>query len=210
MHQNAEKQIGRSSNEVGELRQVVDTFIKSQMAAASPDNTEEEEDDTDFLVNPKEAVSKAVSSHPAVVEAQKASAQMRAQMAMEKLKVKHPDITDVLNDPGFAEYVKASPVRMKLYQLADTQADFDAADELLSSYKERRSVVQTAAEAEKAGRKQAVKAAATGAGQAASGAPSSKKVFRRADIIKLMQTDPQRYEALQPEIMAAYSEGRVK
>jgi hypothetical protein len=38
---------------------------------------------------------------------------------------------------------------------------------------------------------------------------TSKKKYRRADIIKLMQTDPSRYEALQDEIMKAYSEGRV-
>ena len=39
---------------------------------------------------------------------------------------------------------------------------------------------------------------------------SRRKTYRRADIIKLMQTDPDRYMALQPEIMAAYAEGRVK
>ena len=39
---------------------------------------------------------------------------------------------------------------------------------------------------------------------------SSRKVYRRADLIKLKMTDPQRYEDMQPEIMAAYSEGRVK
>ena len=39
---------------------------------------------------------------------------------------------------------------------------------------------------------------------------SSKKVYRRADLISLKMTDPSRYEALQPEIMAAYAENRVK
>ncbi len=38
----------------------------------------------------------------------------------------------------------------------------------------------------------------------------SKKVFRRSDIIKLMQTDPDKYDMMQPEIMQAYREGRVK
>jgi hypothetical protein len=38
----------------------------------------------------------------------------------------------------------------------------------------------------------------------------SKKIYRRADIIKLMQTDPDKYDSMQPEIMAAYSEGRVR
>jgi hypothetical protein len=39
---------------------------------------------------------------------------------------------------------------------------------------------------------------------------SSKRVYRRADLIRLKMQDPTRYEALSDEIMQAYSEGRVK
>jgi hypothetical protein len=39
---------------------------------------------------------------------------------------------------------------------------------------------------------------------------SSKRVYRRADLIRLKMTDPTRYEALSDEIMTAYQEGRVK
>ena len=39
---------------------------------------------------------------------------------------------------------------------------------------------------------------------------SSKRVYRRADLIRLKMTDPQRYETLSDEIMQAYSEGRVR
>ena len=39
---------------------------------------------------------------------------------------------------------------------------------------------------------------------------SRRKVYRRADIIKLMKNDPDRYQAMSEEIMAAYAEGRVK
>ena len=39
---------------------------------------------------------------------------------------------------------------------------------------------------------------------------SSKRVYRRADLIRLRMTDPDRYNALESEIMAAYAEGRVK
>jgi hypothetical protein len=39
---------------------------------------------------------------------------------------------------------------------------------------------------------------------------SSKKIYRRADLIQLKLRDPDRYEQLQPEIMAAYAEGRVR
>jgi hypothetical protein len=39
---------------------------------------------------------------------------------------------------------------------------------------------------------------------------ATKRIYRRADLIRLKMNDPARYEALQPEIMAAYQEGRVK
>jgi len=69
-------------------------------------------------------------------------------------------------------------------------------------------VTQTAAN-EKQQRKQSVKSASTG-NVRGSGEQRAKKVYRRADIIKLMRTDPDRYQALSNEIMQAYAEGRVR
>ena len=39
---------------------------------------------------------------------------------------------------------------------------------------------------------------------------SGKRVYRRADLIRLKMTDPDRYEALSGEIMQAYQDGRVR
>jgi hypothetical protein len=47
---------------------------------------------------------------------------------------------------------------------------------------------------------------ASGAGKPAGG----KKIFRRADVMRLMETDPERYEALADEIAQAYAENRVR
>jgi hypothetical protein len=52
-----------------------------------------------------------------------------------------------------------------------------------------------------------MKAAAVDTGGAGE---SSKKIYRRADLIRLKMTDPNRYDALSDEIMQAYSDGRVK
>jgi hypothetical protein len=38
----------------------------------------------------------------------------------------------------------------------------------------------------------------------------SKKIYRRADIIELMKTDPRRYQSMEPEIRKAYMEKRVR
>jgi hypothetical protein len=95
-----------------------------------------------------------------------------------------------------------------LFQQADQLYDTDAASELFSLWKDRQQVVNQTAQAEKAGRKAAVKSASTG--NARGSGEVSKKVYRRTDIINLMANDPDRYEQLSDEIMRAYQEGRVK
>ena len=114
-----------------------------------------------------------------------------------------------MKDPKFAEWIKASKVRTKLFVEADQQFDAEAADELFSLWKERKTVAQQTVQVEKQARKQQIKAANTGNARG-SAEGSRKKVYRRADIIKLMKTDPERYQALSEEILRAYSEGRVK
>jgi len=99
-------------------------------------------------------------------------------------------------------------MRLNIYAMADANYDFGAADELLSTFKQiRTSKTQQTTEAGNAVRKQNLKAAGVDVGGTGE---SAKKVYRRADLIRLRMQDPDRYEALQPEIMAAYSEGRVK
>ena len=116
---------------------------------------------------------------------------------------------EILGDPKFAEWIKASKIRTQLFVAADQQYDADSADELFSLWKERKQVVQQTANVEKQERKQQLKAANTGNARG-SAEGTRKKVYRRADIIKLMKTDPERYQALSDEILTAYAEGRVK
>ena len=92
---------------------------------------------------------------------------------------------------------------------ADQRYDYDAADELFSLYKERNQVVQQTANAELAARRNSVKSASTGNARGSTEG-SRRKVYRRADIIKLIKTDPERYQSLSDEILKAYAEGRVR
>jgi hypothetical protein len=125
------------------------------------------------------------------------------------LKTKHPDMETILKDSKFAEWIQASPVRTKLFVAADQQYDHESADELFTLWKERQQIVTQTAEAEKQSRKQTARAASTG-GASGSTERSPKKIYRRADIIKLMKTDPDRYASLSDEILRAYAENRVK
>jgi hypothetical protein len=210
MHQEAEKLLGRQSSEVGELRKVVDDYISSQTPTAAPQQqTVEPEDDIDYFTDPQGAVNRAIENHPKIREAEQYTAQYKKQSSLATLQTKHPDMQQILKDPKFADWIKASKIRTQLFVQADQQYDADAADELFSLWKERKTVAQQTAQVEKQARKQQVRAANTGNARG-SAEGSRKKIYRRADIIKLMKNDPDRYQALSDEIMAAYAEGRVR
>ena len=212
MHQEAEKLIGRQAQEVSEVRKLADELLKRQLSSSAAPEIEQNAPEVDFFENPQVAVKKAIESDPAVQEAKQVALELKRMKTAQQLASKHPDFGQIANDEGFQEWVKGSKVRLGLYAKADAEFDFEAADELLSTYKELRqikaqketSAVQEAGKQQKA---QAMKAAAVDIGGSGE---VSKKIYRRADLIRLKMTDPSRYEALQPEIMAAYAEGRVK
>ena len=208
MHQEAERAIGKQGSEVGELRRIVDDFVKAQTVTQKQQAPEVEEE-VDFFTDPDKAIARAIEKHPKVREAEQLSAQMKKAEALANLKSAHPDFTEVVNDGSFAEWVNKSKVRQELFSRADRNYDFDAANELISTWKERKQVVDQSVAVEKVQRKQAVKSASTGSTKG-SGETASKKTYRRADIIELMRTNPDRYQQLSDEIMQAYSEGRVK
>lgn len=208
MHQEAERAIGKQGSEVGELRRIVDDFVKAQTVSKQQQAPEVEEE-VDFFTDPDKAIARAIEKHPKVREAEQLSAQMKKAEALANLKSAHPDFTEVVNDGSFAEWVNKSKVRQELFSRADRSYDFDAANELLSTWKERSQVVNQTKAVEQVQRKQAVKSASTGATKG-SGETASKKTYRRADIIELMRTNPDRYQQLSDEIMQAYAEGRVK
>jgi predicted oxidoreductase (fatty acid repression mutant protein) len=211
MHQEAEKLVGRQGQEVGELRRVVDQYINSQTVTQEKQahNTTANFSDEDFFENPRETIQNFVDNHPSVKQSQQLALQLKKAEALAKLKAKHPDFADVLKNEKFAEWVQGSTIRKRLLVQADQEYDFDSADELLSLWKERSDVVNMTVEAEKKQRKQTLKEASTGTSRG-SGERPSRKVYRRADLLELMQRDPRRYESLMPEIRQAYAEGRVK
>lgn len=207
MHQEAEKLLGRQSSEVGELRQVVDSYIQTQLDTTPA--TQEPEEEIDFFSDPDKAVERAIKNHPSIKAAEQQTQQYKQQTAQSQLQQRHPDMQEILQDGKFVDWIKGSKIRTQLFAQADTQYDYEAADELFTNWKERQGVVAQTVANEKASRKEAVKTASTG-GAKGSGETATKKVYRRSDIIKLMQTDPDRYLALSPEIERAYAEKRVR
>jgi hypothetical protein len=206
MHQEAEKLIGKQAQEVGEVRRLADELIKQNLS--SRQQTRQEEPEIDFFENPQKAVQRTVDNHPDVQAARQATLEMRRAQVQQRLAQEHPDFGDIAKDQDFANWVKSSPVRIRIFEQADAGYDFDSANELLSTYKQLRSVKQKQnSDDGEVTRKQNLKAVGVDVGGSGE---SSKKVYRRADLIRLKMQDPNRYDALSDEIMAAYQEGRVR
>jgi hypothetical protein len=206
MHQQAEKLIGKQGSEVGELRKVVDDFISTQTSKESQTEVEETSPE-DYIDNPQKHVKKQIDSHPAIKEAQDAAKQMKRTATLTRLNSEYPKLEEIVQDPNFAEWINGSKVRSELYNRAEVNFDYDSAKELLSTWTEKQERVAKVAETSKIDKDNQLKAASVGS--KGNNEPVSKKKYRRSDIINLMQTDPDKYDALSDEIMLAYQEGRV-
>ena len=212
MHQEAEKMIGRQAQEVHEVRSLADQLLKQQLESKATKQPTEQTQEEDFFADPQAAVSRTVDQHPAVLEAKKASLELKRMQTAQQLNAKHPDFMEIAQNAEFQNWVKASPIRIDLFTKADAEFDFPAADELLSTYKELKQIRATQqAEQVKAVETKAQDTALKAASVDVGGSGEvSRKIYRRADLIKLKMTDPDRYMALQDEIMEAYATGRVK
>ena len=226
MYKEAQSVIGRQGTELGELRKTADQYIKAHMKATAPKEEPKPEvkqpDDVDFFTNPKDAIARAVAEHPLVKELQGAKKEIEARQLRQhmeavsaKFNAAHPDAPQILGDEEFQSWVVKSPVRKELLLRAHQKYDLDAANDLFSTWKELKAVRKPAEAPKTEAKPVAEKAAArvpTG-GNAAPRAPQASgegKIYRRADIIKLMQTDRARYEMMGDEITKAYLEGRVR
>lgn len=211
---NLEKELGRKAQEVGELRKLSDSFLQAEVARKNnpQDNTPletKDNDDVDFFDDPNKAVNKMIENHPRFQEFQQFQAQQAQAGAKAQLEQTHPDFTDVVQDKAFQEWVQDSPIRMQMFQAADSY-NFDAANELLSNWKDRSMISKTqeVKQAAETNRKDALKAASTES-RSSSGSNAGGKTYRRADLIRLKMEDPSRYESLEDDIFAAYADGRV-
>ena len=205
-YENLERELGRKGQEIGELRKLTDQILQSQISQQA----QPEEPEVDFYDDPEAAVKSILDKDPRFKELEQQTQMQQAQMSIQQLQQAHPDYMDVVQAPDFQEWVAGSKVRQQLFRAADSY-DFESADVLLSDWKERQLVSKTKeVEAnEEAKRKQALKTG-KGVSKASGESTAGKKVYRRADLIRLKTTDPARYDALQDEILAAYAEGRVK
>tara|TARA_R110000787_G_scaffold249849_1_gene355461 strand:+ start:2624 stop:3442 length:819 start_codon:yes stop_codon:yes gene_type:complete len=207
MHQEAEKLLGKQSSEVGDLRKSVDDLLKVKLNEDAISTKSKEEPELDFYDDPKGSVNKAVENSSTMIQMKELLAKQHEQEVLGKIATKHPDYEAVVKNQNFLDWIKQSSVRTELLQRAD-KYDFNAADELLSNWKEIKGIVEKTESINEKDRKLQVKAASTGG--KGSGEPMSRKIYKRSEIVNLMINDPQKYQANADVIYKAYAEGRVK
>ena len=212
MHQNVEKAFGRQGQEVGQQRQMIDQLMQQSQANQATETTEEAASFEDtFYDDPAKAVNSAIENHPEIRKAREANVKGAQNANLSQLESTHPDFMDVVGDKKFQEWVGKSGIRTELFRRADANYDFNAANELLDTWKQI-SMIGKTQEVKAQQKKSRQKAMRQTSSETRSSGDSvgGKKMYRSSDLIALQRTDPDRYEALGDEILLAYSEGRVK
>lgn len=197
-YENLEKELGRKNNEIGDLRKYTDQLLQLNTEEKAP------EEEVDFFDDPQKAVEQTVS--PRIEKLEKQLEDQARRDNQRAFETKHPDFMEVVQSNDFADWVRSSQYRSKQFQQANN-FDYDAGDDLLTEWKERKAAMEQVDEKKKVKRDNDLKAASS---ESNSTSGSSRKIYRRSDIVKMKIEDPDKYNARMPEIMKAYAEGRVR
>jgi hypothetical protein len=228
MHEEAEKRLGTMGSELGELRKLSDEFVRSTLTKKTEvkeadSTTESTDDDTEYFINPKKAIDRAVEQHPLVKELRQRNSETQQERAQRTFYEKHKDADAIVQDPEFVEWVKKSPVRLQLIREANA-FNVEAGDEIFSTWKEIKAlknppkptedVVDTSKTDKAIAEAERVALVRDGTLPSGNANPASnsggKPIYKRSDLVRMKIYEPERYEANQDEILLAYQEGRVR
>ena len=234
MHQNAESELGRRGNELGQYKSLTDQLLSLKRTddlrkgGAEEDEIEEftipEVSSTELLDNPAGVIGGIVSdalTHDRQ-KRQKDADKKAAEDLSADFATKHPDAAEIANSKEFIEWVQNSPSRA-LSGFNAAQGDLTAGDALLTEWKELQAT-ETANDNVSDDKDEssstdtdpnieaARKAATESTGANNSNDKPTGKTYRRLDLIRLKLEDPEAYAdpGFQNEIIKAYAEGRVK
>lgn len=213
-YNNLQSAYGRMANDLGTQRKLTDQLLnlKREEDLSSNEPAPLPEVDTNSLLdNPTQTLDRYISEREARLrkEYDERLSQYESQLQTDRFMQKHPDFMELGQSTKFREWATGDPIRARVANAA-AQGDWEAADTLLTQYKQAQANPSAAEAASKEGLEAARKAGTESA--ASAGASSSDKVYRRADLIELKLRKPHVYSdpAFQNEILKAYSEGRVK
>jgi len=212
MQQEAESLMSRQADELGQQRKLMQSLVDAQNKATETTPPEEpvaQEDN--FFDDPVNAVNKAIENHPDVIKAREERMGNVQQHNLDSLDKAYPDWQDTVKDSSFQKFIGDSATRTEMFRKADTEYRSDLAIELFDWYSQTKmsGATQEAVAKEKSNIEKAMKQTSSET-RSSGDSVGGKKVYRRADLINLQITDPNRYASLSDEIQSAYAEGRVK
>lgn len=235
MHRNAESELGRRSNELGQYKQLTDRLLelkrREDLAKGGADESEIDKvelpkiSSTELLEDPTGTIARLLEARDQTnsTRQQRLEAQRIAEEQQRAFAEAHPDADEIVKDERFLEWVRKSPARSLLgYQASN--GDMAAGSALLTDWKdsqvseadltEQTTPAQPAQVTARPSQPtaEARRASTESAGQSRTPDAPTGKVYRRLDLIRLKLEDPEAYgdESFQREIMRAYAEGRVK
>lgn len=217
MYLNAEKDRSRIANELGEQRKLTDRFLKLEEDRQQQSQPAEsfELDATDLLADPVNTLDKYFERKEAAIK-QQYEDRIRAlegNMGQQALVAKHPDATQITNDPKFLGWVQENSYRARIAAEAVQKQDLDALDYLLTEYKHDAGASAPAPAKEPVREERHAAARAASMEKPSSGdAGSGGEIYSRNALIRMKLEDPESYAdpAFQAEIIKAYAEGRVR
>lgn len=218
MHRNLESELGRARNEIGQVRRLADELLginRAQAVRTEAANQPQRKPLTpdDLLSNPEQAVTAVVKAEADQRDAAQADrlSRLEAELLMARFERKHPEYRTTMEDPKFVEWVQKSSLRGRLAQAA-ASGDYNSADELFTLYSEAQAVTQSTQKSSTDQARSAGLARPGGSQTATAGTSQSanKQVWSRAKLMEMRLNNPEEFERLQPEILRAYAEKRVK
>lgn len=218
MYQNLEREYGRQANEVGTYRDLVATLSdvkrKQDLAEAEATDSNSEVTADDLFEDPNAAVRRILERELAPLK--QSQQQMSHRAELDQLIRDYPNLEQIGADPDFIAFVERSPYRVADANRWIQTQDVQAARRLITDWEEAGGKAKAdQAEAPKPdkparGNVSAARQATTEAGGSAD--RSGKRLLYERDVIKVLQTDPDRYHSpdFQAELHAAVKEGRFR
>lgn len=211
MHQNAERAMHKKANELNDLEKRllkgIDTAIDRQLGKDSQDKPIVSMEE--LLEDPQAAILKVVQSANKQVDSKSEENTPQVSVMTEDDFInKHKDHEAIGKSEEFANWLEAAPARLERLTKALEKNDYDAADELLVSFKEVHPDINAKKKEADTQRKEAEQAL-SGTRSSRTNSKSGGPKIKESTIIKRMNSDPDWYVTNSAEINRAYEEGRV-
>ena len=197
-----EADYSRMGNELGEARSLLRETLEKALTA---NKVEEPITEEDILSKPRESVQKLIDAALKPVKEATVSAEQRALML--EFNMRHPGYQETAKSPEFKDWLSESSYRTRLFTQA-SKFDMDAAEDLFTAFSEYKKSGATTDTNEK--RREIRNASTETGGAGKSTSKTGKKIYRSTDLMRLYNTDRERYNEMSAEIQLAFQEGRVR